>query len=72
MIDEEAAGKYLGKTLQVHSPHFCIHTKTDYCKYCLGVKLSANENALSLAATSYGGGFLQMFLSSMHGKVLST
>jgi hypothetical protein len=38
----------------------------------LGVNLSANENALSLAATTYGGGFLTMFLSSMHAKELKT
>lgn len=69
---EEEAGKYLGKTLQVHAPHFCKSPKTDYCKICLGVNLSANENALSLAATTYGGGFLSMFLSSMHGKELKT
>lgn len=68
----EDAGKYLGKTLQVHAPHFCKSTKTDYCKFCLGVNLSANENALSLAATTYGGGFLSMFLSSMHAKELKT
>lgn len=68
----EAAGSYLGKRLQVLAPHFCKSEKTDYCKYCLGDNLSANENALSLAATSYGGGFLGMFLSSMHAKQLTT
>lgn len=70
--DQQSAGKYLGQRLQVHAPHFCKSQKTDYCKYCLGVNLSANENALPLAATSYGGGFLDMFLSSMHGKQLVT
>lgn len=69
---KQEAGQYLGKTLQVHAPHFCRSAKTDYCKFCLGTNLSANENALSLAATTYGGGFLAMFLSSMHAKELKT
>lgn len=72
VTNEQEAGKYLGKTLQMLDPGFCKSGKTDYCKFCLGVNLSANENALSLAATTYGGGFLDMFLSSMHAKELKT
>lgn len=70
--DEQAAGAYLGKLIQVHAPHYCAHEKTDYCKFCLGVNLSANENALPLAAIALGGGFLGMFLSSMHGRLIVT
>lgn len=66
LIDDPQA--YVGKYVRLRLPHKCLVQGTNFCRVCLGKKLSANENAISLAATSYGGGFLNMKLKAMHGK----
>lgn len=68
--DAAQAAALIGRTVLVRAPHYCGHVKTDFCIYCLGTLLSANKEAVSLAATSYGSGFLAIFLAKMHGTVL--
>lgn len=60
--------QYVGKYVKLRLPHKCILPGTQMCKICLGNKLNANPHAISMAATSYGGGFLNMKLKAMHGK----
>lgn len=69
---EDEARSYLGKVVRQRAPHFCNLPNTDYCHICLGRNLSANPDAPSIAANSYGGNFLGMFLASMHAKELKT
>lgn len=68
----EEAGKYLGKTLLVRSPMYCILDKTDYCRVCVGKKLSLHPTGLSLTISEFGSKFMGIFMSAMHGKELAT
>lgn len=68
--DEEQAGQYLGKTVQVRTPMYCKLGRTDYCKVCVGVKLSQNQTGLSLAVSEYGSAFLDIFMAAGHSKGL--
>lgn len=70
-IDSETdTGTYLGKTLMVRSPMYCKLDKTDYCKICVGVKLSNNPTGLSLAVSEYGSNFMSIFMAAGHSKGL--
>lgn len=60
--------QYVGQYVRLRLPNCCAVRGGNYCAICLGDKLNANPHAISLAATSYGGGFLQMKLKAMHGK----
>lgn len=68
--DEEAAKKYVGKTVMVRSPMFCQLEKTDFCKCCVGERLAANPTALSAAISEYGSAFLSIYMAAAHGKAL--
>lgn len=69
---EEQAGRYLGQRVYIRSPMYCRYDFTDYCKTCLGDRLSVNSDGLSIAVADYGSAILSMFLAAMHGKKLST
>jgi hypothetical protein len=68
--DINEAGSYLGKHVMVRSPLNCQLDKTDYCKVCLGSRLSVNPTGLSLAVSECGSAFLDMFMSAAHAKAL--
>lgn len=70
--DEEQAASYIGTTLMVRSPMYCKMDKTDFCKLCVGRKLSENPTGLSLTISEYGSAFLTLFMKAMHGKSLDT
>ncbi len=65
------AGIYLGKTLMVRSPMYCKLPFTDYCKSCVGDRLSLNKDGLSIAVSEYGSKFLYLFMKRMHGQALT-
>lgn len=67
---KDQAGAYLGKRVMVRSPMYCKLTRTDFCKTCVGSRLSSTPFGLSSAVSSYGSDFLSLFLGAMHGKVL--
>lgn len=69
---EEDAGKYLGERVLIRSPMYCTLDYTDYCKTCLGDRLSINPEGLSLAVSEYGSALLLIFMKAVHGKSLST
>jgi len=64
----EQAGAYLGKRLMVRSPQYCRLDKTDYCKKCVGTRLSVSPYALSMAVSDYGSTFLYIYMKAAHGK----
>lgn len=66
------ANKLVGQSVLLRAPHYCRLPHTDYCHICLGVKLSANKDGVSMAATARGGGFLSIFLGAMHAKVMES
>ena len=70
--NEEQAGTYLGKKVMRRSPMFCKLEKTDYCKVCVGKRLSDTPFALSSAVSAYGNSFLALFLAKAHGSALET
>lgn len=71
ITDKDMASKYIGKSVEIRSPMFCNLTKTDYCKTCVGDKLSLHPNALSAAISEYGSIMLNIFMKLMHGKALT-
>lgn len=72
VADKEQAGTYLGKVVSLRNPQTCKLPFTDYCKTCLGDKLSINEYGLSSSATELASGLMGMFMAAMHGKQLAT
>lgn len=70
VLTEEEAGAYLGKRVMVRTPMFCHFSKTDYCKTCVGERLAANPNGLSIAVSDYGSTFMYIKMGAAHGKAL--
>lgn len=68
---EEDVGVYMGKRVLMRSPMYCKLERTDYCKVCVGDRLSINPNGLSMAVADYGSTFLGIFMSKMHGTQLA-
>ena len=70
--DRKDAEKYLGTALKVRSPMYCNLTYTDYCKTCVGERLSISQYGLPVTCSDYGSAFMGMFMAAMHGKQLAT
>lgn len=68
---KEEAMKYIGKEVLIASPMYCKSKLTDYCKTCVGEKLSIKPNALSMAVAAKGSVFMLASLKAMHGVQLS-
>lgn len=68
--DAAQANNYLGKKLMVRSPMYCKLAKTDYCKTCVGDRLSQNPTGISLTISEYGSAFLSLFMAAAHAKAL--
>lgn len=71
ITEDTDTSSYLGKKIMVRSPMYCKLDKTDFCKICIGKKLSLNPTGLSLAVSEYGSKFMLIFMSKMHSKALS-
>lgn len=69
--EDTDTGSYLGKKIMVRSPMYCKLSRTDFCKACIGKKLSLNPTGLSLAVSEYGSKFMLIFMSKMHSKALT-
>lgn len=67
---EEDLGSYLGSIVMVRSPMYCNLDHTDYCKVCIGPKLSTTPYALSSAVSAYGSAFLLSSLGAAHSKAI--
>ena len=71
LLDKDNASLYLNKKWIRRSPQYCKLGKTDFCKHCIGLKLSNNPNGVSVAISNYGSKFLYIFMGAIHGKALS-
>jgi len=69
-ITKDNVGQYLGRAITLRSAMFCKLNKTDFCRTCLGDRLSASPAGLSTAVAEYGSAFLGIFMSSMHATSL--
>lgn len=67
----EDAGSYLGKRIVMRNPMYCRLGRTDFCKVCIGERLSVNPTALSIAVSAYGSSFLDIFMKGSHGKAMT-
>ena len=67
---DEEAGTYLGKKVIRRSPMFCNLDKTDYCKVCVGDRLSENPTGLSAAVSEFGSTLMLIYMAAAHGKAL--
>jgi len=66
----EDLGSYLGKSLMIRSPMYCNMGHTDYCRICVGPRLSSTPYALSSAISAYGSAFLLSSLGAAHSKAI--
>lgn len=71
-ITEESIKQYYGKQVMIRSPQYCKAEKTDYCKVCVGKKLSLHPTAIAVAVSDIGSLFLILFLKKMHVSGLTT
>lgn len=71
-VENDAMAKALiGKSILVRSALFCNLKYTDFCKFCMGARLSANNDAVSMAITAEGSSLMLLAMKAMHGKSLS-
>ncbi len=68
--DAEGIKQFIGKEVLVRSPQFCSAPETDFCKKCMGDKLSLSPDSLASSASDVGSVFLNTFLKRMHGTAL--
>ena len=71
-ITDDNKSKYINQTVMVRSPMFCKAHSVDYCKKCIGNRLSLHSQAISVAVSDVGSTFLGLFMAKMHvsGKQL--
>ncbi len=70
IASDEDAKKYIGKTVTVRSPLYCKNPGINYCKKCLGERLTLNERGISIAVADLGSTIMLSFMGAMHGKDL--
>jgi len=71
-VNETVALSYVGKTVEVRSPGYCLEGASSYCSVCLGAPNSISKNGLMQAASDVGSQFMGIRMSAMHGKELAT
>lgn len=69
-FDTAGMKQFIGKTVLVRSPQFCRAPETDFCKKCMGDKLSISPNSLASSASEVGSVFMNTFMKRMHGNAL--
>lgn len=69
-FDSAGVKQFIGKTVLVRSPQFCRAPETDFCKKCMGDKLSISPNSLASSASEVGSVFMNTFMKRMHGNAL--
>ena len=65
-LNDEELPKYLGSVLTLRSPMFCQLEKTDYCKKCVGPRLSLNPTSMFTSVSKIGDIMLAISLASAH------
>ena len=65
-LTEQNYKEFLNKPTIRRSTQFCQTEATDYCKYCVGARLSLHPNAIPVAVSDIGSVFLTLSLKKMH------
>lgn len=69
-LTQENISSYLGRTLSMRSAMFCKLLKTDYCKTCVGPRLSLNPTAAFTAISRIGDTMLAISLAAAHSGAI--
>ncbi len=72
VVTEDNVGSYLGKHVVRRSPMYCKLGKTDFCRVCLGPRLSGAPKELSQSIVAIGSAIMLTSMGAMHGRVLET
>jgi len=62
--------KYIGKTIQVRSPMYCLNTNDSYCSTCVGKVLSMQKDGLSMAVLNISEVITTTNMKKMHDTQL--
>jgi len=71
ITSEEAASKYIDKSVRRRSPMYCRKLNTDYCSVCAGDRLALHPEGASVAISGEGNRFMMINMKAMHGKALT-
>jgi len=63
---------YIGKTVKMRSPLYCISDGESICKTCAGKGLSSNENSVPLIIANIGAIILNLSMKAMHDTTIKT
>ena len=72
LLTEDSLNKFIGKTLEIRSPLYCLGDKTDYCEVCSGIKMGESPNIVNTLTAAVGSVFMLIEMKSTHGKELLT
>lgn len=72
VLNKETIAPYLGKVLKLRSPMFCKLPKTDYCKVCVGPRLSLNPTSIFTSISRIGDVMLSISLAAAHSTAVET
>lgn len=70
--DNEMAKSFISKEVTIRTPLYCHNPGINYCKTCLGERLSLNDRGISIAVSDMGSIIMLAFMGAMHGKDLVT
>lgn len=70
--DNEMAKSYISKEVNIRTPLYCHSPGINYCKTCLGERISLNDRGISIAVADMGSTIMLAFMGAMHGKDLKT
>jgi len=72
LITEENMNSLVGKTLTMRSPQFCKSKGMRFCKTCMGVANSENENSLAAYGAEITSLLMNLAMKFAHGVSLKT
>lgn len=72
VITDDNIASLVGKTIKMRSPAYCRTANDNVCKICVGQRYADSETGLATAVANVGSTFMSVFMSSMHGKSLTT
>jgi hypothetical protein len=68
----ENKSKYMGKTITMRSPLYCLEKHGNFCGTCMGRKLGSYETGISLIIAQVGHTILYIAMAAMHVAGIST
>lgn len=70
-LTEENLRKYIGRTITVRSPMYCLTPSTSYCAVCMGDANAEHPKALGALGAEVGSTFMNISMAAAHGKALA-